>query len=230
MKETNELNPVSEKVVGPRPEVEPPCPAVAALLWFPGLGGEPRTGQREGRERSDEHRRVLAGRAERQPVQRLRGNPGGAMQDLQIRSGSDDSRTGDGGPAQDRGESSQVCLPKRPALYPPERIAGHAAQAQAAARRRPTSGPGRPAQPHAGAAVQGSVAAPPGASPAVWPRAKVKESCWCILVDAHEMGFMPVTDEEFVRSLHPDENPDVWVSEEKWIAPAWGICGRSLIR
>lgn len=51
---------------------------------------------------------------------------------------------------------------------------------------------------------------------------KVKETCWCILADLHDMGYVPVTDAEFEASLHPEENPDIWLSEDKWIDPRKG--------
>jgi len=50
---------------------------------------------------------------------------------------------------------------------------------------------------------------------------RVKESCWCIRLDLHPWGYRPQTDEEFFKSLHPEDGPnagreDIWIPREEW--------------
>ena len=57
---------------------------------------------------------------------------------------------------------------------------------------------------------------------------RVQEYCWCIALDAHELGLMPVSDEVFDASLHPEptdampDTSDVYVAEDKWVDPRKG--------
>lgn len=54
-----------------------------------------------------------------------------------------------------------------------------------------------------------------------------RESCWCITVDEHDWGLLKVSDEDFNRSLHPQEGTyagreDVWVPADEWVDPRKG--------
>ena len=57
---------------------------------------------------------------------------------------------------------------------------------------------------------------------------RVQEYCWCINLDAHELGLVPVSDEVFDASLHPEptdaipDPSDIYVAEDRWVDPRKG--------
>lgn len=53
---------------------------------------------------------------------------------------------------------------------------------------------------------------------------KTAVSCWCINLDRHELGYRPVSDEDFVKSFYRDgaEESGIFIPAEDWVDPRRG--------